>query len=472
MTLRFRHISLLFCLVTAQVAAVFFFPRQAKAFQDMDALSGANQQFTTTYTQERFGETFHQNEIRLEKPVVDEVKAQTLDTWRYFRPTAKVGWQHDDNYAAVPRDPKGEAIHTYASGTGMSHRTERTFIKMFYDLSYARYVQHTKSSSFYHSMGTQLRFDFNRLKVTVNDSFRPDTAFVQGERTELHTTDGTHVTTYANSMDLTLDYRHSPKTTASFTYNNGLFYFPQTNNMLTSNNSQSSMTHAFSPKFSYQLTPKTSVYISHSYTVLDYFLDGPPGTYQNAETVGMSGKIFTDIGVNLSAGYSTTEHLDKITPAVKGLNFAAGFSKKILPKVRGTLSATHSTSGGSGTSQSSGVAGGYDSALFQTNPLSTSDFYGLNLNWQVTPHISVDGEATAGYTSQSGYTTLPDMDNPTNLYTRSQEDQIYRWGLRLGWTPRRFFNLTLAYEFTNHNASFKDFEYYANRFSGYLDYKF
>ena len=173
----------------------------------------------------------------------------------------------------------------------------------------------------------------------------------------------------------------------------------------------------------------------------------------------MAGKIFSGIGVSLSVGYAYTESVKSVSPATKGLVYQAGISKKIFPKVRGTLAATRE------------ITNDFDSALFRTDNL-IKDFYGIALSWQAAPRISVNANASVGYNTQDGYIAQPDADNPTNLYTRAREDQLYKWGIQINWLPRPFFNVALAYEYLNQNASFKDLEYYANRFLASLDYKF
>lgn len=454
-----RRPALLFMALAMFISPLFLTPN-AIAFKDMDTLSGVDRTFTTRDPYDTFGETFHKNEILFEKPVVDEVAKQDMDTWRYYK-SFRSGAYHDDNYSATPRDPKGETIYTNAVNTGMSHRTQYTYIKMFYDLSYADYVQNDKANRFSNTQTTDMRFNFNRFKVAINNTFKPDTAFVQGERTELKTTNGKQVITYADSASIALDYKYSPKTTMSFKYGDTVFYFPKTNNIATDNSASSSMIHEFSPKLSYQLTPKTSVFVSHIYSIFDYFkAKDSIGYHQNQLNVGVNGKLFSDVGISLSVGYSYQEFSKSVSPVVKGMVYQAGLSKKILPKVRATVSSTRE------------INNSFDSAVLGANNL-ISDFYGLNLNWQVLPRVSVDGEASVGYTAREGYViTLADMDNPTNFYTRSREDQLYKWGLRINWTPRANFGLSLAYEFINKNSSFKNNEYYSNQLLGSLNYIF
>ena len=426
--------------------------------QDINALSGADQTFTIEHRYESFAENFHRSEILAESPLVDETKKQPLDSWRYTR-DFKVNAFHSDNHSTSLHDPKPETVFTYSPAVGLSHRRQNVFISMFYNLSYADFVQNQKSSRLNKSQKTELRFNFNRLTVTLNNLFKPDSAFVQGERTELRTTDGKHVITYFNSMQLNALYKVSPKTEFSFLYGDELFYFPNTKNINTNNQSQSTLTQTFSPKLSYRLTPKTKVFADYTFGIVNYFKGGTFGSRENSAHVGVGGKIFSDVGVNLSAGYSYVEYLKSVSPALKGFNFNLGVSKKIFPKVRASLSTTHE------------IGQNFDSALFESNALN-KDFYGLILSWRAAPQITVDAEGTVGLSSRQGLITLTDPDNPTMTFTRPREEDTYRWGLRLRWAPRPFFDLLLAYEYINRNSSFKDFEYDAHQLAGSLNYKF
>ena len=432
--------------------------REAFAMRDIDSLSGADQRFTVENSQEVFSENFHQKELLAGTAIVDEATKQPLGSWKFYR-QIKAGVLHDDNYSATYRDPKPETIYTYTPTVGMSHRSEYTYMKMFYNLSYSDYVQNQKLSRFNQDQYTSLRFKFNRLTVSFENTFKPDSAFVQGEKTELHTTDGKHVITYFNTAQLKTEYKFSPKTDLSFLYSNDVFYFPKTNITATDNSSQSTMTHKFIPKIAYRLTPKTSVFVDYKYTVVNYFKGGDFGSHENAADIGVEGRIFSGLGVNLSMGYNYLDYLDVHSPALKGLTFQFGVSKKILPKVQATLSATREVGQDLGSS-------GFESSQFD------KDFYGLNLTWKASSHITVDAEGSVGYTSHDGMITLPDLDNPRLTFTRPREDQIYKWGIKLLWNPKPFFDLLLAYEYVNQNSSFKDFEYYAHRLAGYLSYKF
>ncbi len=443
--------------------AIFIFlillrPNDLLAFQDMDKYRGADQSFTTEYNQETFAENFHKQELLAEQPPVDEVEKQPLDLWRYYR-TFSSGIFHSSNFSATYRDPKPETIFTYGYTGGMSHRTQYTFIKMFYGLSYADYVQNDKSSRFSNNLATSLQFKFNRLKINITNQFRPDTAFVQGERTDLKTTQGKNVLIYSNAFNVVADYKYSPKTTLSYTYTNSLSYFPRTTDVTTDNSGQSTMTHTFSPKVSYQLTPKTSIFLDHSFIVERYLSGDVYGTHAYNADIGVNSRLFTGIGLSLSVGYFYDQFLKTNNPPVKGLGFSAGISKKISPKVQGTLTASHQ------------ITRDYDSSLFKSSSLY-KDSYSLNLTWKALRHVTVEAEGTAVYTARDGYITMPDLDNPANLYTRPREDQLYKFGLRLNWLPKDFFNFVLAYEFTNQNASFKNFEYYSQEITGYFDYAF
>jgi hypothetical protein len=429
----------------------------AFAFSDFDSLSGVDRRFTTENFQEVFAETFHKNEILSESPIVDEVKLQPLDSWRYYRSFAS-GVNYDTNASATVRDPKPEVVYSYSPVVGMSHRTQYTYLKMFYNLSYADYVHNDKSSRFNNSHTTDLRYNFNHLKVNITNSFKPDSSFVQGERTDLKTTDGKNVLTYANGTNINVEYKHSSKTSLTYSYENSLFYFPKTDNVDADNSLQSSMTHTFSPKLTYRIKPKTSIFLEHKYGILDFYKGGL-GTHENVVNAGVSGKIFSNIGISVAAGYNYLEFMKSNAPAIGGFNYSVGVSKKILPKVRATLSTTRMTNRE------------YDTILYETNKF-VKNFYGMNLSWRVSPKVNVDAEASAGYTDREGFITRADLDNPTNRYRRPREDQLYKLGLRLTWDPRPYFSLMLGYEYVNANSSFKDFEYYSHKFATSFSYKF
>ena len=194
------------------------------------------------------------------------------------------------------------------------------------------------------------------------------------------------------------------------------------------------------------MTPKTAVFVNYSVQDTNFIENGDLSSWAKTLSVGANGKLAERIGISTEIGFKNEKYNDNIRPALGGLIVKAAVNRRLTEKVSGSLSMTKD------------ITGTFNSLAGQKQKLEAL-FYGMNLSWMAAPRFSVNLEASYGTSSKGGFVTMADPDNPSLFFTREQKDEVFSWGLAINWSPRAFMNLTLAYDETNRNSSFKSSEY-------------
>lgn len=418
----------------------------------IDEASGINQTFTAGYASEKFGDRFHDEQQKYGTPEAEVTPFLTTKeaqgTGALWAPhgTFKYASTYDTNIEGTYNDARGDVVNAYTARWGLSRRHQRSFLSAFYGLTYSRYISFDKLNAYTQEQNTVFKYKWTRASVDIQNSFQPSSAYATGERGELDS-DGRHrVTAISDNAQVDLDYVVSPKTTVGTHYNYKIFYLPAAaNNDSAAVNAFSSQTHLLGPSISYKITPKTTVRADYRYEAVDFYLAPGPDEHSHLVYGTVTSRLTDKTGVTASAGVRFRGFKDDNTPSATNPTFGAGVFHKISDKVSTSVFYTQDT-----TTDYDGEAG-------QSNQ-QTSDFYGVNLSYAITPKLSVDTEASVQYMQKDGDITQVDIENPLQSYTRTDESEIYQWSVLLNWRPRKFVDFSLGYKFQNRNASFKQSE--------------
>ncbi len=420
-------------------ALVIFFTLAADpapALETIDSASGTEPAFTANYVQKSFGNEFHNEETYgvLMRPQKDLVQ---------FHKSFKVAALYNDNILNSRIDPIDDQIFNYAPQIGVSRKTRNGYVETFYDLTYTDYAEHHKLNTVNHENMTKFSYKKNRLSVDFSNSIKPYTTFATGERTELDVFGTQRVKTHTDDATFSLEYTWSPKTKTAFIYAFGWASFLPSggNTSLTQFNVK---THGFTPQLYYAITPKTNVYASYNYQIVDYYKGGLSSS-STTPSIGVVGRLTPKTSLNVDAGWKKRDYVDSSTPAADGFVLKGAVNRKLMPKISATFSV------------SKDVSENFDRVASQSLQQEAL-FYGLNLSYLFSPRVSVDVSAGHGTNSSEGLVTIQDIEG-SGLFTREMEDEFTDWDIRLKWTPRPFCEVGLGYEFEKKNSSFKNFEY-------------
>lgn len=405
----------------------------------IDSMTGEEQPFTAGYSEKSFAQSFHSSSTyKIEKLRLPK------NAW-VFRKDFAFSALYDSNISATRQTPKDDMIYGYSPTFTLSRRLKYINLQILYNLSYSDHVENHKSDHTNHTQLTSINFKRNRWTINFTNSFKPDTAFATGEKTELDTTNSGRVISYADGLVTSISYDFSKKTKLSFDYNLGVFYFPEKDNS-SSAPGQSTATHKFTPKLSYAITPRLGIYTSYEHEKVDYYLGGAHSSKANSGHIGITGKLTEKVSANADFGYRKREYTNSETLSNDGLVIQAGINRKITNKISGTLSMTHD------------VGENFD-AIQSQKLYETTDFYGLNLSYLFSPKLHFDFSGNYGIISKEGPITLTDIENPTLTFTREQEDIFIDWSGTLSWSPRPYTSFLLGYKAFKKNSSFKNFEF-------------
>lgn len=421
------------------VFLTLFILREASASQAVDTASGLDQSFTVGHTQKAFAEDFHMKETYGVPPV----EKKSTEAWK-MHTAFNTSTLYNSNRLDTLHDPSGDLIYGFSPSITIDRQGNNNLLQFFYDLNYTKYVVNSKLNHLSNDYGFNSRFNKNRWTVAFTNSFKPNTAIATGERTELDSSGRKRAITMSFSSSLNVSYQVSPKTSINYTQGYSLFYLPVAQNSAAVN-AFSTHTYTMSPRISYSVTPKTVVFVSYSASDTNFIENGDLSSWAKILSVGANGKLGNKTGISTEIGFTNEKYNDSIRPAIGGLIIKSAVNRRLTEKISGSLSMTKD------------IRGTFNSLAGQNDKQETL-FYGMNLSWIATPRFSVNLEASYGTSSKGGFVTMEDPDNPTLSFTREQKDEIFSWGLAMNWSPRSFMNLTLAYDETDRNSSFKSGE--------------
>jgi hypothetical protein len=449
---------LTFILLSLASSTVYLDGRAAvsfAAFADLDSLSGVQQTFTVDNRFNRFADEFRKEQVALpmQESAVSDTEKKDLEMWQYKR-SFDYGFLYSNvNSWARSTD---DIIHTASPSVGMTRRSDYTYVALFYDLSASQHVEDEEANTVNHAQRTVLEYKFPKLKITFSNTYRPSNAYAVGTRTELQQDPGGggKVSIFTNNFSAVAVYTHTSKTTYSVEYTHETFYFPSPENPgAPGNTGFSDMIHRVTPQIAYAWTPKTAVFAEYTFGADDYYRGGRFSSLTHEPRIGVSGHFTGKTSYTASIGYLFRNYEDRAFRDWNNPVVDAGLFRKISPKVDASL--TYSLKPQERLSELN------DEELF-----AITHFGGVSLTWALSPKISVSGFGKMGFTFQDGHITLPDIENPAVSYTRANESTLYNFGLAAAWSPRRYVNVGLTYDYTNFNATFKNSESDVRRLGG------
>lgn len=328
------------------------------------------------------------------------------------------------------------------------------YVRLFYDVAYYDHIEYQKLSDYTHTARQEFGYTFNRFTINVKNSITPRQVVSVGERTDLGPA-GSTISPITDLASMDINYKISPKTTASFLYYYDLFYEPH-----FEGDSSNSQTHTFGPRIQYQVTPKNQVYGSLLWRNIDYFDDQETKSWTMTPSVGIKSRISPKMTLNFEAAFPSREYKDDLISVVDGVALRGALFRRISPKVSGSIFGTWDNS-----------VEDLDTSRSQ-NPTRMTQTYGATLSWDIAPRLSFNADASATFNESEGFDTVEDPENDTLSFTRQPEDQSYQWGVGLNWYPKRYVSLFLGYQFLNHNDSFKNNEYDRHKGVGSINARF
>ncbi len=443
-------------------AALFFLSNDsADALESIDQLEGVNQSFKVGYNMRNLSETLHSEQVREfttegESAIyTEEEKLLEEDLWAYSR-KIKGGALYITNAKDSPHDPVGDLIYTLNSEVGMARKKDLTSVALGYTLLSTRNAQNEKLQTISHGTSVGVSYNFGRLALSISDAFSPRSVFDQGQRTELvpDKAGQKKVFAFTNSLGVSADYKFSEKTHVSFNYGNSVLYFPTKEEVSSSdrNNSLSVMTHSYQPKISYKLTSKTELFGEYSKEIADFFKGGTNGS--EAQTIRLGGKttLWRNFKIDGSTAYFIREYVEFGRPSTIGFLYNLSVARPLTRRLVASASVAN------------GLGENFDpqkSVSFQTDTI----VYTLNLTYELTRRLKLEGGASAVYLDSGGFVSARDPENDTLTFTRPNESDEYLLGMSLRWTPRSFVSVLAGYDMRNSKGPFKSNDITNHRFA-------
>ena len=428
------------------------------------------------------------------------------------RKSFRVDTLYDTNIFTTRNDPKDELLFLYQPSLGFELGREgetRAFLSTFYNIAYADYAKDHNPDHLNQEHTVTMGLRGKKVAIRLSNQFQPNTAF----QTDLFTGNLQQVVAYSDNADATLTYHWTPKIDLAATYNYSVFYLPvlsgggdtvldQGNKALQGLSYQQ---NGISPKITYEMNAKNTLNFDSSFSVSDYF----QGAGYSAKTYKVSGgflhRLTSQTDISGGLGYTWKDYLLPIYPTLKGETWNIELWHQLAPKTDVRLKVEYavkddllpifsaSTTTASSTTPlasttwtaiarhefspklvltltaGEGTNSTFDFTRFDSNTnilTAVSDNYGADLRWFMTPRMSVDGYMNVTLNSGDKLSTFVDPDNPTLSFTRTLEQQIYRWGFAWRWQRGPVWSYYLTYQSFTEQASFKNLEYDDEKLSG------
>ncbi len=348
---------------------------------------------------------------------------------------------YDSNLFNSRIDPKDDLIYTYVATAGFERQGDKVYFDTAYDLAYSDFVENEKLSRFGHVISSRFRWTDDRFKFTFENTFKPDSPYNVGERTEFLLLEPSGIIATSDAARAHVSFELAPRWKLLYTQHYSVYYFHN-----EADEPFSAQAFIFNPKIMHEINDKTALYVSYSYRVKDFFKRGIFSSKQHIPRAGFVTSLgpATDLGANV--GYAFREYEDLENEDHGGLVAKVEVTQRLFR--RGTLTLW-------------GVKvldENFDTSVIDS-PNEDAYFVGADFVWRVSPALELRSGASAGFTSREGLATLADPDNSSLTFTRELESDFYGWSADVKWKLNSQWSILLGYKFFNKNSSFKDFEY-------------
>ena len=433
------------------------------ALQKIDQLTGIDQSYKAGYTLQSRSEEFHDASIQEfvveqeaeEEAEYEEEEAERFeeDLWQYTR-AFEFGTIYQKNPKGLAHDPRNDLTYTFKPTVGMSRKSGHTSVSLGYGLVHTRMSADEEASTVSHAFSTEVGYQLDGIRLTISNGFSPKSILARGERTELSTDNAAQdsVFAFSNAFKTQLAYPMTLKTSVSFAYDNSITYFPTRAGSVTTNESLSDMTHSYNPRLTYQVSQKVSVFGDYKREIRDFFKGGDFSSRSHTIQAGFESPSFFKTKLKASGGYFIRDFQLLGLPSAIGCVYTVGIARSLTPKITASLF-------------SSQEIGENLDARTSARPKTVTTLFGYNLTYALSPHLSLQNNATAGFLEKTGSVTKVDPENPTRTLTRPNLSETYIWGLGLGWSPRKYFSAFAGYDYTNQKAPFNSSESKNHRFA-------
>ncbi len=432
----------------------------------MEAINGADRDFTYGYSQAEKVRRFDQNiEDRNMKEGGEKVPPAAEGDglpWRFSK-SFRVSTLYDSNLFYSRTDTKDDVLFIYSPSVGASIGTpneSRFFLRAFYDLNYVDYVEMQKFSRFNQALRFQAGLHQPKFDLIFSNVFKPASARETGERTELAASNNSRVIAHSDGASLSGNYHLTPKVDLTASYNFNLLIFPVASNRNNPGvNLFSYQQNSISPGIEYKYSPKTTFYFNSTAGMTDYFEGGNLSSKNYGVLAGLRNRLTPKTDVTLEAGYGWTDYLTGGIPGLEGPRYGAILRRQLSPKISATLSASQSVNEAFDFTQLSSEA---DTFKVVSTILRT------DVKWNVNEPMLVEAFVSAQDNTRDSLYTMTDPENDTLTFTRSLEDHVYTWGLNCQWRTKGSWTYFASAESVTKFSSFKNLQYDEQKIAGSL----
>lgn len=433
--------------------------------------------------QRRYAENFELNSFLDENQQKELQEEEENPEWKVLKGFA-LKTNYVSNLFGSRLDAEDDFIVSYSPTIGVGKKVGKKYVTLFYNLSYDQYTRHEEENRLRHGISSDTSWNFEifpfrtgkKLQIYVKDSLVPDVSL---NLADAGTTSGggrKAVVTLTNSFSLELVYPVSPRTNLSYTQGWDALIFDastvasspavvttttDTTTPTEPIDSLNSNTYTFTPKVSYAVTPKLDVYTRYTHEIAVY---QDPRLDYDSDTlaVGIAGRINSKTSLSIDLGQKSKQRsIMASIPATESFIYKAALVRRLTPKISANIYTTHDLTDSLG-SFLTGLGGDE----------TTEDIYGIKLTWKPSAYMSWGLGGSVVLREAAREQTLPDLDNPSAIYTRAKADEIYKWDLTWTYRPRHYLSFLVSYKFLNKNSSFKDFEYEDNQLSSTVRMQF
>jgi hypothetical protein len=489
--------------------------------REWDTLGGFDRNYYSRHESlTSFGREYHAVQLSPQEEVNYWEKGP-LDRWKFYK-----GFQasatYDNNLfygggeegpgsEEFPQFAKDDTYFNYSGFVGAGRRGAKTYLEIFYNLSYVDYIENEKLSHFTPGpIRLNTGYKSGRWTVTVTDTFQPYQKSIISANRSRGREASVNNKSLTNVLNVNIGYDISPKTKFDFNYLNSLFYpldrsknqdgesgdaGSDDGNVNSDFNDSGYLFQSFTPTFHYQWRPKTSLRAHYTHEIMTFFdedrlqesslcgtSDDRSSFEADAVGIGFMSQIKHQTSISGDTGYRwvyyggsrrdrdgvfirgtfSTRFSPRMIATFSGeksssltdfYTLRAALSGRISPKVLATLSASWSVREDDNDSENCHLESSSDSAFSDTSNQSETktQTYTAHVSWLVTPRVTWSGSAsyvvTQGDNRDSA--TLQDPTDPSTLFLDDDggDNEEYRLETSVQWSPKPYLSFLILYQY-------------------------
>jgi Putative beta-barrel porin 2 len=346
--------------------------------------------------------------------------------------------EYNSNVFQTPNHAQDDVIFKTIPGFVVDYTFGKHSVSAGYRAEILNYVSLTDQDTVHHIMAFQLRLDFPRWLLTLNDEFTRTSDPPNSELT------GPILST-TNVLTPAAEFRVTPRfsTGVSYSWTHVRFDDPSIGDLIDRDE------HAVAGSVYWKFVPKGDIGLTYRYDQTN-FTEATDRDYHSHEgRLGLRGDLTAKLSSTLYVGYlwRIAEHSDQV--GWNGATFGGDLTYRPTERTTITLKAERKP----------------QESTFLTDPFYVTTDATLLAQYQLLPKLSIGGSIGGGINDYATKQTVGSM-------TDWRRDSFLSVGAQADYTIQPWLRVGLEYLFTRRDSNFNTFDFFEHLVTGRVTLQF